>query len=155
MHTQPHTDTHSQRQTDTQTSTTTHTDTHNQTHDAHAPKPKYNERVPRQHRCELPPEFLLILLCSGVDHLSGPGTCALSSSTLKITGLRLHFEHPETYTHVGLLTGTTHKHRLTPHRHRQAHTDTQTHKRRTQTTETPTQLDIFKSSNVAGIPCGT
>ena len=41
----------------------------------------------RQYRCELPPEFPLTLPCSSiVPHLSGPDTCALSSSTLKIAG---------------------------------------------------------------------
>ena len=44
------------------------------------------KRTSRQYRYEPPPEFPLILPCSGiVHHLSGPDTCALSLSTFKIS----------------------------------------------------------------------
>ena len=62
--------------------------------------------------------------------------------------LRLHVEHPKTCTHVRLFTGT-HRHRETQterNRLTHSHTDRQRH---TQTTGTQTQLDKFKSSNVA------
>ena len=50
------------------------------------PLPKYNERFAREYRCEPPPEFHLTLPFSSiVHHLSGPNTCALTQTTLKIT----------------------------------------------------------------------
>ena len=90
--------------------------------------PKYNERLSRQYRCELPPTFFLTLPCScDVHHLSGPLTLVLFEHSQDHGRLqvhisnhslssRLHVEHPKTCTHLC----------LTPHRNTPAHTGTDT-----------------------------
>ena len=142
--------------TTTQTHTQTHTHRHTQTRkhtDRHTrPNPKYNEQLSRQYHHQHPPVFLLTLRCAGVvHHLLGLDTFALSSSTPKITGgCRC------TYPSIHFLCACTLNTRKLAHMpdFSQQHAGTDGH-RRTKTADTQTQLNKFKSSNVAAPPLGT